>query len=162
MAPSVRCRPVLNRKSWSSDWRRAADELLTCTERSVQRTREAKGMQDAVTTLKVINHRFKTGRRISKSLIQEYEDLFLAAGESCSACCLILPSHRCDAELWHQLFSFSLLDSDTIPGRPSVGTFGEAAVTSGATLSSVMFKITQSGYTNQQTYQSVHLASVSR
>lgn len=41
-------------------------------------------------------------------------------------------------------------DGDTIPGRPSAGTFGEAAVMSGATLSSAMFRIIQSRYTYQR------------
>lgn len=60
------------------------------------------------------------------------------------------PSRRCDGELRHQLFSLSFLDSGTVPGTPSAGTFAEAAAASGAALSSIMFKITQSRCTYQK------------
>lgn len=66
--------------------------------------------------------------------LQEFEDSSLAVGELGSACWFIHPSHWCDEEPWHELFSFSFLDIETIPCGPSASTFSETAVATGMTL----------------------------
>lgn len=55
-------------------------------------------------------------------------------GEPGSACWFIHPSHWCAEEPWHELFSFSFLDIETIPREPSSGTFIETAAAVGMTL----------------------------